>query len=185
MGIEDLQEGKRVHLQKIPLLNGEEEGNSLNISGACLTIEEIKDDSIVVYLSPETLQKTWFDNLEENNVLNIELPLTPNDKMGGHYVQGHVDCFTEIKNIEKEGSSFKFDFKKPENTDYIVEKGFISVEGISLTINKVEESVFSIMVIPKTWEKTNLSELDEGDEVNLEYDIMAKYAENNYSEKEK
>lgn len=171
-------EGKRITLEKTEMLKSNAEGASINVSGACLTIEKIMDNKVKFFLAEETLEKTWFDSLEEGNLLNIEEPLTPNDKMGGHYVQGHIDTTSKIKNIEELEKGWNITFTKPEDvSQFIVSKGFITVEGISLTISETNEKNFSVTIIPETWERTNISEKNIGEQVNLEVDIMAKYAQ--------
>lgn len=176
--IEEAGEGKRMLLDSNELLEENELGASISISGACLTIEEFRDNGVMFFLAEETLDKTWFDELEEGDTLNLEDSLTPTDKMGGHYVQGHVDTTSEIIEIEELEEGWNYTFALPEEIyQYIVQKGFIAVEGISLTVAEIDEETFTVTIIPETWNATNLSEKKEGDEVNIEADIMAKYAE--------
>lgn len=176
--LEDAGEGKRITLEKRDILEENEIGGSISVSGACLTIEEFVDNGVIFFLAEETLEKTWFNNLKEGEILNIEDSLTPQDKMGGHYVQGHVDTTSEILEIEELEEGWNFTFSLPQEVNsYLVQKGFVTVEGISLTIADIDEESFSVTVIPETWNTTNLSEKTEGDEVNIEADIMAKYAE--------
>lgn len=176
--VSEAGEGKRIVLEKVDSLKDNSEGASVSISGACLTIEKITEDNVQFFLAEETLEKTWFDRLEEGDFLNIEEPLKPNDKMGGHYVQGHVDRTSEIKSIEELEEGWNITFTKPNKlSQFIVSKGFITVEGISLTVSETDEDSFSVTIIPETWKRTNLSEKSLGDKVNLEVDIMAKYAQ--------
>lgn len=176
--IEDAGEGKRILLENRELFDENEVGASISVSGACLTIEEFTDNGVIFFLAEETLEKTWFSELEDGSILNLEDSLTPTDKMGGHYVQGHVDTTSEITHIEEleEGWNFTFSLQE-EIADYVVQKGFIAVEGISLTVAEIDEEGFKVTVIPETWNATNLSAKKEGDKVNIEVDIMAKYAE--------
>jgi riboflavin synthase len=172
-------EGKRIELSAENVFEDAEIGDSINVSGVCLTVEEFTDQGVRIFLAEETLDRTWFTDIEKGDTVNLERSLTPNDRMGGHYVQGHVDSASRIENIEELEEGWNMTFSVPEEIeDYIVEKGFITVEGISLTVTEVKDGKFSITIIPETWKVTNLSEKAENDLVNIEADIMAKYAEN-------
>jgi riboflavin synthase len=173
--IENAGEGKRTVL-KSDSLEGLEEGSSVSVSGACLTVEKEKDGRAEFFLAEETVEKTWFSDLTKGEMLNIEHPLSPTDRMGGHYVQGHVEEILEIVEVEELDEGWNLWFSMPESP-YIVEKGFVAIEGISLTVAGVEEDRFSVTIIPETWSRTNLSGKKEGDRVNFEADVMAKYAE--------
>lgn len=176
--ISDAGEGKRIEISAAKVFEDVEIGDSINVSGACLTVEEFTEDGVKIFLAEETLDRTWFSDLEEGDELNLERSLTPNDRMGGHYVQGHVDSVSEVLEIEELEEGWNFTFSTPENIEeYIVEKGFIAIDGISLTVTEVDDRSFSVTIIPESWNKTNLSGLSEGDEVNIEADVMAKYAE--------
>lgn len=177
VSVESAGEGKRVKVEAAGFFEDSEIGDSINISGACLTIESFTGSGVEIFLAEETLKKTWFPELTEAEKVNLEKSLTPKDRMGGHYVQGHVDTTAEIKEIQELEEGWNFWFSLPEEFEkFIVEKGFIALEGISLTVVNIEEERFSITVIPETWESTNLSRKAEGDQVNLEVDVMAKYA---------
>jgi riboflavin synthase len=176
--VEDAGEGKRVIIEADKVLEDISEGDSIDVSGACLTVEEFNEGSFSLFLAEETLDRTWFSSIREGDTVNLERSLTPQDRMGGHYVQGHVDDYSEIRSIEDLEEGWNFEFELTEKvSDHVVEKGFIAVEGISLTVTEVDEESFSVTIIPETWKKTNLSEKNERDQVNLEADIMAKYAE--------
>jgi riboflavin synthase len=176
--IQDAGEGKRILLETSELLEDNEVGASISVSGACLTIEEFRDNGVIFFLAEETLDKTWFSQMKEGDKLNLEDSLTPQDKMGGHYVQGHVDTTAEVLEVEELEEGWNMTFSLPEEiSQYVVQKGFITVEGISLTVAEITDESFTVTVIPETWNVTNLSEKKKGDKVNLEADIMAKYAE--------
>lgn len=171
-------EGIRIRLGSSPFFESTEIGESFSVSGACLTVEEFKEDTAVFFLAEETLDKTWFSELEEEDVLNLEPALTPQDRMGGHIVQRHVEDTAEVREIEELEKGWNFYFSKTSELDsYIVEKGFIAVEGISLTVVEDQENSFSVTVIPETWNETNFSELEEGSEVNIETDVTGRYIE--------
>ncbi|PSG99384.1 MAG: riboflavin synthase [Nanohaloarchaea archaeon SW_7_43_1] len=176
--VEDAGEGKRIELTANQTFEDLDTGDSISVSGACLTVEEFTEAGVEIFLAEETLDKTWFSGLREGEKVNLEQSLTPRDRMGGHYVQGHVDDISEINEIEELEEGWNLHFSMPKEFErYIVEKGFITVEGISLTITEIDEEGFWITIIPETWEKTNLSEKSIGDLVNIEIDVMAKYAE--------
>lgn len=171
-------EGLRIHLEAGRFFDDDHVGDSINISGACLTIESFRENGAEFFLAEETLEKTWFSELSEGDTVNLEKALKAEDRMGGHIVQGHVEAYVEIEQIEELEQGWNMTFEVPEGLEnYIVNKGFIAVEGISLTVTEVGEESFSVTVIPETWKQTNLSEKKEGDPVNIETDVMARYAE--------
>lgn len=176
--IRDAGEGKRITVNAEKVFEDVKKGDSISVSGACLTVEEFENDKAMFFLAEETLEKTYFDRLEEREILNFERSLKPDDRMGGHFVQGHVDTTSKVLDVEELEEGWNFTFSKPCSLEnYIVEKGFVTVEGISLTVTDVDSDSFAVTVIPETWKITNLSEKNEGDYVNVEADIMAKYAE--------
>ena len=171
-------EGKRITIQAGKFFEEDEKGDSINVSGTCLTIEKFKENGAEFFLAEETLNKTWFSELAEGNKVNLEKALKASDRMGGHVVQGHIEAFVEVNEIEELEEGWNMTFTLPENLGkYIVDKGFVAVEGISLTVAGIDEDSFTVTVIPETWEKTNLSEKDIGDKVNIETDVIARYAE--------
>ncbi|MFB6216018.1 MAG: riboflavin synthase, partial [Candidatus Aenigmatarchaeota archaeon] len=118
------------------------------------------------------------DSLEEGDRVNVERSLTPSDRMGGHIVQGHVESTAETTEVTDTGEGWEMEFEKPGSLEnYIVEKGFVAVEGISLTVKDVGKKTFSVMVIPETWEITNLDQKSKGERVNIETDVTARYVE--------
>mgnify|MGYP002760474274 FL=1 len=183
--IRDAGEGKRISVTRPETLEEVSEGESISLSGTCLTVEEFDSESISFFLAEETLDKTWFSDIFEGDVLNFERSLTPDDRMGGHIVQGHVETSAEIFQIEELEEGWNFRFEKPDSLEnLLVHKGFIAVEGISLTVTDIDEESFSVTVIPETWERTNFSRKNEGDQVNLEPDMMAKYVQKNMEKRE-
>ncbi len=149
---------------------------SLSHSGVCLTIEEIRNENHRVTAVDETLRKTNLHTWQVGTIVNLERCLQINDRLDGHIIQGHVDTVgTCIKRKEREGS-WEFDFEFPKKfAPLIIEKGSICINGISLTAFNVKKKGFSIAVIPYTFEHTNIKELSERSEVNLEFDIIGKY----------
>ena len=153
-------------------------GDSMGVNGTCLTVVDFKETEFRVDLSPETLRRTSLDNLTTGVAVNLERPLAVSDRLGGHIVQGHVDATGRITSTKLEGESVIYRVSAPKKLlPYIVEKGFIAVDGISLTVVKKGASSFTLSVIPYTLNNTNLKEKSRGDRVNLEVDILAKYVE--------
>ena len=130
------------------------------------------------FVSPETIQKTIIKHYQPGRKINVELPLRPTDRLGGHYVLGHVDGVGKIINIIQDAASWIVYVELPKPlTKYVVYKGSIALNGVSLTVNSVEGNCISLCIIPITLQKTNISQLEIGHEVNLEMDILAKYTE--------
>jgi riboflavin synthase len=153
-------------------------GESLAVNGVCLTIVEKGSDWVAADVSDETLRRTSLGNLRPGSTVNLERPLTPSSLLGGHVVQGHVDATGSFIEARRVGDGYVVRIGHPTDLGrYIVEKGSISVDGISLTVAATGEDWFEIAVIPHTWRMTNLSRLNAGQSVNLEVDILAKYVE--------
>jgi riboflavin synthase len=154
------------------------EGDSISVNGVCLTALDITPGSFAADLSQETLDRTTLGNLRAGSRVNLERAVTPQTRLGGHIVQGHVDGRGTYLSAENNGEfwTVRIGFP-PEMAKYLVYKGSVCVEGISLTVAALGDSFFDIAIIPKTWELTNLSTLKAGDPVNLEADVIAKYVE--------
>ena len=154
------------------------EGDSVAVNGVCLTAVDIKPDSFSADLSQETLDRSTLGNLGAGSRVNLERAVTPATRLGGHIVQGHVDARGEFLSATKSGDFWTVRIGYPKEVSaYLVHKGSIAIEGISMTIANLTDNYFEIAVIPKTWELTNLSTLRAGDAVNLEADVIAKYVE--------
>jgi riboflavin synthase len=154
------------------------DGDSIAVNGVCLTALDIKRGSFSADLSQETLDRSTLGNLQKGSRVNLERAVTPSTRLGGHIVQGHVDGRGTFVSAESHGDFWTVRIGYPnEISKYLVFKGSVSVEGISLTIADLTDSTFDIAIIPKTWEMTNLSTLKPGDTVNLEADVIAKYVE--------
>ena len=153
-------------------------GDSIAVNGTCLTAVSFDRTEFSVDLSPETMRRTSLGQLSVGGPVNLERALLASDRMGGHIVQGHVDGTGRVMSTKRDRDSTIFRIRVPKRLDrYIVEKGFVAVDGISLTVVKRGASSFTLAVIPYTLANTNLAALSVGDRVNLEADILAKYVE--------
>jgi riboflavin synthase len=155
-------------------------GNSVSVSGVCLTALDIKPGSFCADLAPETWVRTSFSRLHESALVNLELPMKADGRFGGHIVQGHVDGVGKLVSFERiaDSENWWFEVELPEEVEkYTVYKGSLSIEGISLTVAKLEKGRCTIAIIPHTVEMTNLHSLKPDDPVNLEADLIAKYVE--------
>ncbi|TCJ16669.1 riboflavin synthase [Rubrobacter taiwanensis] len=153
-------------------------GDSICVSGVCLTVNRREGRNLTFYAMPETLRRTALKRLEVGRAVNLERAMTPQSRFGGHIVQGHVDGVGEVVRVSPEGEAGIWEFSAPESVlRYTVEKGSICVEGISLTVVSVNEVTFTVSILPQTEQATNLGELEVGDPVNLEADVIGKYVE--------
>jgi riboflavin synthase len=151
-------------------------GSSLCCNGVCLTVTKVKKNLVSFYLSKETLDKTNFKSLEIGSTLNIEKSLAYGSKISGHYVQGHADTTGKVVNIKILNKTWIVRFKiKKVFQKYLVEKGSIAINGVSLTISKIKKNNLEINIIPHTLKLTNLIKLKRNDNVNIELDIFSKY----------
>ena len=151
-------------------------GESVCCDGVCLTLIRIKKNSFLFYLSKETLNRSNFKYVKKGNIINIEKSLLHGQKVSGHYVQGHVDTTSLVKKIKIIEKSWIIDLKlKKKYMKYLVEKGSISINGVSLTISKIITNGFQVTIIPHTLKLTNLIKLKKGNVVNIEFDIFGKY----------
>lgn len=170
--------GARIKISAKIVTENTAEGDSIAVNGVCLTALEIRPNEFSADVSQETLERSTLKNFSVGAVVNLERAVTPSTRLGGHIVQGHVDATGRFLGAEQNGDfwTVRIGFTK-EIGQYLVYKGSISVEGISLTVASLADDYFEIAVIPKTWELTNLSSLKHGDPVNLEADVIAKYVE--------
>ncbi|MDT4965931.1 MAG: riboflavin synthase [Acidobacteriota bacterium] len=176
--VEKRGEGARIVVEAHAVTEGTAEGHSIAVNGVCLTAIDVHSNSFSADGSSETLQRSTLGRLRAGSAVNLERAVTPSTRLGGHIVQGHVDARGRFLNATEHGGSWTVRIAYPQEVArYLVFKGSIAVEGISLTIAALTEEYFEIAIIPKTWEVTNLSQLERGDEVNLEADIIAKYVE--------
>jgi riboflavin synthase len=153
-------------------------GDSISVNGCCLTVVEFTQKSFSADLSGETLRRTAFGEKKSGNPVNLERPLAAAARLGGHFVQGHVDGIGRITRLVPEGENWRLSVRVPEDLRrYVAEKGSIALDGISLTVARWQDGVADIAIIPFTYEHTNVHAMAVNDAVNIETDILAKYVE--------
>jgi riboflavin synthase len=178
--IEQRGENRRITIAAEHAPKELETGNSVSVSGVCLTALDIKSGSFCADLAPETWVRTSFSRLHEGALVNLELPMKADGRFGGHIVQGHVDGVGKVIAFDRiaDSENWWLEIELPDDVEkYTVYKGSISIEGISLTVAKLEKNRCTVAIIPHTVEMTNLNPLKPGDPVNLEADLIAKYVE--------
>jgi riboflavin synthase len=176
--IEERGENARLVISARVVTEGTNHGDSISVNGVCLTALDIEPNSFAADVSRETLSRSTLGALKPGAPVNLERAVTPATRLGGHIVQGHVDARGQFLGVENHGESWTLRIAYPkEIARYLVFKGSVAVEGISLTIAGLTDEHFEIAIIPKTWEVTNLSHLKPGDAVNIEVDIIGKYIE--------
>lgn len=176
--LEKRADGARIVIAANTVIVNTIPGDSIAINGVCLTALDITENTFAADVSNETLNRSTLGNLNVGSRVNLERAVTPSTRLGGHIVQGHVDGRGKFLGAEQDGDFWTVRVSYPKEIgQYLVYKGSVSVEGISLTIADLKDDSFEIAVIPKTWELTNLSTLNNGDDVNLEVDVIAKYVE--------
>ncbi len=176
--IEERGDNARIVISAQIVTEGTNHGDSISVNGVCLTALDIETDSFAADVSKETLQRSTLGSLKPGAAVNLERAVTPATRLGGHIVQGHVDVRGQFVSVENHGESWTVRIAYPKEIGrYLVFKGSVAVEGISLTIAALTDEHFEIAIIPKTWEVTNLSHLKPGDAVNIEVDIIGKYIE--------
>jgi riboflavin synthase len=176
--IEHYGQGKKLTLELPIHLTEVQLGDSINVHGVCLTIVEKRGRTIGLDLSSETLQKTVLGELKEGDQVNFERALKLTDRLGGHIVTGHIDGIGVILEKRKEGDFIHLKIRIPKFVSrYVVQKGSIAIDGISLTVNECEDEEIRMTLIPYTLEKTTLIDKKVGDRVNMEGDIIGKYVE--------
>ncbi len=165
-------------VRAIKVLEDARVGDSICINGVCLTVTSISGGVFSVDTVPETRRRTNLGDLSPGDAVNLERALRPNDRMGGHFVQGHVEGTGTVASVLQDGPALMIRFSAPaELLRYIVAKGFIAIDGTSLTVVERDDRGFSVTIIPLTQEWTTLGRRRPGDRVNLETDILAKYVE--------
>lgn len=160
---------------KSDLLSELKVDQSISHNGVCLTVADISNETYLVNVVKETIDKSNFDSIRVGDMVNVERSMMLNDRLDGHIVQGHVDQIAECVSIDEQGGSYVMTFKYKKSENITVEKGSICVNGISLTVCNSQDNTFSVAIIPYTWDNTNLKNINVGDTVNLEFDIVGKY----------
>ena len=175
------QHGRRRLTVSAPRLTKElREGNSIAVSGVCLTAVDLSSKTFGADLAEETWNRTSFSRIKEGALVNLELPMRVDGRLGGHLVQGHVDGTGKFLGLDRIPDADDYWLRieiPPELARYVIFKGSLSIEGISLTVAKIERNEVTVAIIPHTAEMTNLTSLKPGDPVNLEVDMIAKYVE--------
>lgn len=173
------QAGARIEIDAAVVLSDLEIGGSVAVNGCCLTAIEITAAGFAADLSPETLARTNLGNLEPGRRVNLERPLLPTSRLSGHFVQGHVDATGEFLEVAPAGDDdWTLRVRVPEETlRYLVYKGSVTIDGISLTVARLDGDVIEVAVIPHTYQETNLADRRPGERVNLECDVLAKHIE--------
>lgn len=175
---ERFSNGAKLTVECNDILSDIKIGDSICVNGVCQTVTDYNSSSFSVMLSDETLNVTNFSDVKQGDYINLESALTLSSRLGGHIVSGHIDCIGRLVSVEKLSDFYDIEFEIPhENSKYIVYKGSITINGISLTVAKVDENRFTVAIIPHTYENTVLKYLKTGDCVNIETDILAKYVE--------
>ena len=166
-----------INTGKLPL-SDTQLGDSIAVNGVCLTAVELGKQHFCADVSNETLSRSTLKNAAVGTPVNLELALTPTTRMGGHIVSGHVDGIGELVELKPDARSWRLSLKAPDDlAKYIAEKGSITINGISLTVNTVNGALFSVNIVPHTLKETTLADIKVGSQVNLEVDLLARYLE--------
>ena len=177
--VDATEDGRRLRIAT-PFAAELGEGESVSVAGACLTVEAFDEAGFEVFLAAETVARTSLGDREVGDGVNLERALPADARLDGHFVQGHVDGTTEVTDVESVGEDWTYEFALPEGLGrYVVEKGSVALDGVSLTVAGLDDDAgtFSIAIIPTTYRETTFSELEPGDSVNVEVDVLAKYVE--------
>jgi riboflavin synthase len=178
--IKDSGQFRTIYIRGKSIFDDLKLGSSIAVNGVCLTARSLDTDKFSAEMSRETLDRTSLGSLAQGAIVNLERPMRADSRFGGHIVQGHVDGVGRIRRFNREGDAWILEVEYPAGgSRYVIEKGSITVDGISLTVASIGDSgVFSVAIIPHTFENTNLRAAKPGDTVNLEFDVIAKYVEN-------
>jgi len=178
VSVEDAEGGVRLGVDAPLTAGAASVGDSISVSGVCLTAVDVSDGQVAFDVVPETLGRTTLGAATAGTEMNIEPALRAGEPLGGHYVQGHVDGVGSVREVSREGEALRVTFEAPrELLRYCVVKGSVAVDGVSLTIAALDDDAFAVAVVPHTLEVTTLGTLAIGDRVNLEVDVLAKYVE--------
>lgn len=168
----------QINIEAKKVLEDVKLGDSITVNGVCLTVTSFKHNSFTVDVMPETMRRSNLNNLKKGSLVNLERALALGERLGGHIVSGHIDCTGKVVNIKNEDIATWVAVEVPDDAlKYIVLKGSITIDGVSLTVAEVNEKSFSVSLIPHTKGETTLYEKKLGDEVNIECDLIGKYVE--------
>ena len=177
-GVRRQSEGIRLSVSAKVVMDGMKAGDSIAVNGACLTVTEFDSVSLTADVSGETINRTNIGKLRVGEKVNLERPMKLSDRLGGHLVSGHIDGIGVIRGVERKGGMSIFTIEVPaEFKKYLIIKGSVAIDGISLTVNEVKGNRFTVTIIPHTAEMTTLGFKKAGDIVNLEADMIGKYVE--------
>ncbi|WP_256298066.1 riboflavin synthase [Haloarchaeobius salinus] len=184
VGVTDADDGRRLRIAGDVVLSDVGHGASISVSGVCLTVEAYDEETFEVFLAEETVAKTYLGDVAVGDPVNLERAMPADGRFDGHVVQGHVDTTATVRAVESVGEDWRFAFDLPDGYGrYVVEKGSVTLDGISLTVAERDAEGFSVAIVPTTYELTNLSTKEPGDPVHLEVDVVAKYVENMLGER--
>ena len=170
--------GYRLEVKADKILKDAMIGSSLSVNGCCLTVVEKKDETVSMDTIEETLKKTNLGELKTGDKVNLERPLKADDRLGGHFVLGHIDTKGEITDIKELSNSYFMKIRFPkEFRQYLIYVGSVSIDGVSMTVAELGDDVFGVGIIPHTWQETVFSSKKIGSTVNLEFDVLGKYVE--------
>jgi riboflavin synthase len=175
--VDTTDDGVRLRL-RTALAGDVREGDSVSVNGVCLTATEVSGDAFAADVMHESLRRSSLQELEAGSGVNLELAMRPSDRLGGHIVQGHVDGIGAVRGTTEDGFSRVVTIDAPADVlRYVVEKGSIAVNGVSLTVSAIDDDSFEVSLIPETLQRTTLGQAGPGSVVNLEVDVLAKYVE--------
>ena len=170
--------GTQLQLTAPKIVSSVRTGDSISVNGCCLTVSAHRDEQVTFDLLEETLERTNLKQLRRDSPVNLERALVAGAPMGGHFVQGHIDCAAKVISFERTADDYRLEIDLPADfAHYAAYKGSVAVNGISLTIAELLEKSFAVFIIPHTKRHTNLDKIDSGDWLNIEFDILAKYVE--------
>ncbi|MCA0446740.1 MAG: riboflavin synthase [Bacteroidetes bacterium] len=176
--VDPIGDGRKLTVQATTVMSDLKVNDSIAINGCCQTVIEVSPTTFSCISIEETLKKTTFGSFKTGDHVNLERPLLPSTRMGGHFVMGHVDCVGEVIRKEVLSTSWTFDVRFPEEFEkYIIRIGSISMDGTSLTVADLKKNVFTVAIIPHTMDKTVFPSYEVGSKVNLEFDMLGKYME--------
>jgi riboflavin synthase len=174
--VTDAEGGRRLRIERE--FDAVSEGQSISVSGVCLTVERYDDDWFEVFLAEETVAKTYLGEVSVGDAVNLERAMPADGRFDGHIVQGHVDGVATVTAVDRVGDDWRFTFDLPPDLEqYVVDKGSVALDGISLTVADRTDGRISVAIIPTTYDLTTLSTKEPGDPVHVEVDVVAKYVE--------